>query len=105
MNLEIIVFDELKEIQLLKAELSRKDELIAMVKARVVSWEHVLKQLCQGMDVHFKARLDSCTNVLTPADHINNNPQSVMSQHPANQSFDQPSSLDNSVIVIDNKNY
>ncbi len=86
----------IKDIQCLKAELSRKDELLVVAKERVMFWDQALQQLHHNIDTQFKSRLDSCTNVLLSAENNNN---------PANQSFDQPPSLDNSVILIDSKTY
>jgi len=94
-----------EEIDCLAAELSRKTQVLNASKERLSLLESSLRRFNSDIENNFKNRLDTCAQVLfTYEPHLN--PLSVSSQHGANQSFDQPSSLENSIIAMDsNKNY
>lgn len=107
-----------EEIQCLNSELTRKTHLLNHTKEKLFNYEQSLKRVSIDIDNNFKNRLDSCAQVLNVFDQQQQlhyqqqfNPSSVRSDHPAsvgpaNQSFEQPGSHENSIIVLDSsKNY
>ena len=105
-----------KEIDCLNAELNRKDELLNAAKEKLQFWEQNLLNLDAKLDNRLRQRVESCANQISAINssnaflniaqsQINNsdfmNPPSVSSQYAGNQSYEQPSSLDNSIIVLD----
>ena len=94
----------LKEIECLKAELSRKDELLQDTKKKIANCEQVLKNFSNSLEFQLKNRIEMTTQGYIPNETQLNFPNVPSNQQPpsvsGNQSFDQPSSLDNSVILL-----
>jgi hypothetical protein len=108
-----------EDIQSLNSELTRKNHLLNHTKEKLFNYEQSLKRVSMDIDNNFKNRIESCAQVLNAYDQQQQqllyqqqfNPSSVRSDHAAsvqaaNQSFEQPGSHENSIIVLDsNKNY
>ncbi|CAF0713327.1 unnamed protein product [Brachionus calyciflorus] len=93
-----------EEIECLKAELNRKDELLQDTKKKIANCEQVLKNFGNNLDFQLKNRIEMTTQGYIPNENQLNFPNVASNQQPpsvsGNQSFDQPSSLDNSVILL-----
>ncbi|RNA33543.1 mediator of RNA polymerase II transcription subunit 28 [Brachionus plicatilis] len=93
-----------EEIECLRAELIRKDELLTETKKKIAGCEQVLRNLSTNLDNKFKNRIEMTTQGYIPNENQLNFPNIPSNQQPpsvsGNQSFEQPSSLDNSVILL-----
>lgn len=93
-----------QEIECLKAELTRKNELLTETKKKLANTEQVLKSLSINLDNKFKNRIEMTTQGYIPNENQLSYPNIPSNQQPpsvsGNQSFEQPSSLDNSVILL-----
>ena len=83
----------LKEIQCLKAELKRKDDILLDTKKKLAECENVLKSCGMSLDSQLKLRLDMSTHGYLP-----NENQPV---HPVNTpNYEKQVSNENNVILL-----
>ena len=88
----------LKEIQCLKAELKRKEDLLADVKKKLSDSENILKSFGMSLDNQLKTRLESSTHGYIPNENQIVHPGSSSTMN--TPTYEQQSSVENNVILL-----